>query len=82
MNSGKTFCIHRDRVIHAETYTDKRTQRLDHSKTFVNFLSPGANEDNKNSVIFATVDMSLEEFRDSVLNPAYSNSLKEIFNYE
>jgi hypothetical protein len=66
---GKEFLLARERVIHAETYASDG--EFDHSKTFVNFVSP--NHKSKGA-LHAVVDMPVEVFRDTVIRPAYEGN--------
>ena len=68
---GKMFVLPRERIIHVETYQDKEGN-LDESKAFVNFLSP--NHKSKGA-LHAVVDMSAEDFRNTVLRPAWQDIL-------
>jgi len=68
---GKEFLIQRERVTHIETYRDPTTHDLDHTKTFVNFINP--NENGRKS-IHAVVDMTITQFRQFVMRPAYEGS--------
>lgn len=73
---GKMFVIHRDRIIHTETYqcppgSPTEEAELDHKMTFVNFSSP--NHKSKGA-LHAVVGMSVEDFRDKVMRPAYEGS--------
>ena len=69
---GKEFVIERERIKHSETYS--KNDVLDHSKTFVNFLSP--NHKSK-GCLHAIVDMPIQAFRDLVLRPAFEGILCE-----
>ena len=68
---GKEFCIERSRLLHSETYCYKDEygqDKLDHSKTFVNFESPNCKS--KGS-LHTIVDMPLSTFRNTIICPAY-----------
>lgn len=66
---GKQFLLARDRIIHCETFSVDG--EFDHSKTFVNFVSP--NHKSKGA-LHAVVNMPIEAFRDLVIRPAYENN--------
>jgi len=68
---GKEFVIHRDRILHSETYCQKDEngyEVLDPDKTFVNFVSP--NHKSKGT-LHAIINMPLKVFRESILRIAY-----------
>lgn len=71
---GKSFVIPRERILHIETYQDREGQ-LDSTKTFVNFLSP--NPASKGP-LHAVVDMSVEQFYNMCVIPAYEGTTQEI----
>ena len=78
--SGKEFCIHRDRILHCETYEykDDDGQMIpDPDKTFVNFASPNPKS---KGTLHAVVDMSLSAFRQYVLLPAWER--QKVTTYE
>lgn len=66
---GKQFLLARDRIIHCETFSTDG--EFDHSKTFVNFVSP--NHKSKGA-LHAVVNMPIEAFRDLVIRPAYEDN--------
>ncbi len=71
MATSTTFCIHRDRILHTETYENKDSGEKDPSITFVNFAKP---DPTSSKMLFAKVDMPIDVFRDTVLRPAYAGT--------
>lgn len=69
---GKSFCMPRERIIHIETYHSGKDMNgkeiLDHSKTYVNFVSP---HPKSKGPLHAVVDMPEQVFYDQVIRPAY-----------
>lgn len=72
-DEGKQFLLARERIVHCETFSIDG--KFDHSKTFINFVSP--NHKSK-GMLHAVVDMPLEAFRDLVIRPAYEGSRNTI----
>jgi len=69
---GKEFVLPRERILHIETY--QNGEELDHDKTFVNFTSP--NQKSKGA-LHAVVDMSVSDFRERVMRPAFEGRVSE-----
>ena len=65
----KTFCIPRESIIHVETFQDKNSNEVDDERTYVNFSNPNPA---KGSPLHAVVEMSVDEFREAVLRPAWT----------
>ena len=72
--TGKTFCIPRDSILHAESYCTKDAQGnevVDNTKTYVNFKSPNPKS---KGPLHTVVDMPVEVFRDQIWRPTYEGN--------
>lgn len=71
---NKKFCLPRERIIHMEEFeerSDDGIKELNTNKTYVIFLNPSPQ---KKGTLHAVVDMSLTDFRDTVIRPAWEGS--------
>lgn len=75
---NKTFCLPRERIVHTEDFEDRNlatcVKTVDTTKTYVVFLNPSPQ---KKGTLHAVVDMSLADFRDTVIRPAWEGVSNE-----